>query len=126
MSPIFSKILKSRSLNANFAYDNAITIATLDNDRQSLMTAKEAFNHYVATAQEIAAIQIEIIELRTQRMTENATWFKSVDTLINSASVSLASNRHALESNLQQANSEFMREAVQCLCNTMIVSLRAL
>ena len=101
--------LKSRALSANFAYDSAITIAALDQDRQSLVIAKEAFNHYVAIAQEIAAIQFEIIELRGRRMAENSNWFKTIDTLINSASVALANNRHALESNLQQANSEFMR-----------------
>jgi methyl-accepting chemotaxis protein len=101
--------LKSRALSVNIGFDSAISIATLDHDRQSLVTAKDAFNNYVAAVQDIAAVQFEIIELRGQRMAENATWFKAVDTLINSASVALASNRHALESNLQQANSEFMR-----------------
>jgi methyl-accepting chemotaxis protein len=101
--------LRNRALGANTAYDGAIAMATLEEDRQFLVIAKEAFDNYVAIAQEIAAIQFEIIELRTRRIAENSTWFKAVETLINSASVALASNRSALESNLQQANSEFMR-----------------
>ena len=101
--------LKDRTLGANTTYDAAIATATLEEDRNYLVIAKQAFNNYVAIAQEIAAIQFEIIKLREQRLAENATWFKSIDTLINSASIALANNRYALESNLQQANSEFMR-----------------
>src|ERR1700704_1868058 len=39
--------LKNRALDANAAYDGAIAMATLDDDRQFLLTAKEAFNDYV-------------------------------------------------------------------------------
>lgn len=36
-------------------------------------------------------------------------WSKEFDGLINSAAIATSADRHALESNLQQANSEFMR-----------------
>src|SRR5262245_6268226 len=49
--------LKSRAQTANGAYDGAIAIAGLQEDRQFLMTAKEAFNSYVETTLRIGAIQ---------------------------------------------------------------------
>ena len=101
--------LKNRALEANTAYDGAIAIATLDEDREFLLAAKEAFNNYVATAQLIAAIQFEIIEFRRGQTTEYAAWSKTFNELINSAAVATARNRGALENDLQQANSEFMR-----------------
>ncbi len=101
--------LNSRAVEANSAYDSALAIATQDEDKQFLTKAKAAFNNYIATAQEIAGVQFEIIELRDQQLAENVAWSKNFDTLINSATIASASNRHALESNLQQANSEFMR-----------------
>ena len=101
--------LKNRSLDANVAYDGAIAIATLDEDRQFLATAKEAFNKYVAATQSIAAIQFEIIEFRRGQTTEYAAWLKIFNELINSAAIATARNRSALETDLQQANSEFMR-----------------
>jgi methyl-accepting chemotaxis protein len=101
--------LKNRSLDANVAYDGAIAIATLDEDRQFLATAKEAFNKYVTATQSIAAIQFEIIEFRRAQTTEYAAWLKIFNELINSAAIATARNRSALETDLQQANSEFMR-----------------
>lgn len=101
--------LKNRALGANAAYDRALAMATSDEDRKLLVLAKEAFNNYVVIAQKVAAIQFDIIELRIQRATDNSAWFKAVETLINSANIALAKNRPALESNLYQANSEFMR-----------------
>src|SRR5438046_2448677 len=57
--------LKSRAADANSsAYDSAMAIARQDEDRQFLTKAKAAFNNYIATAEEIAGIQYEIIELR--------------------------------------------------------------
>jgi methyl-accepting chemotaxis protein len=104
--------LQSRVRDANFAYDGALAVATHETDRQLLATAKESFNSYVRTATEIAAIQLQIIELRHQRAAENAAWFKAVDVLLNSRELSVANNRHALESNIQQANAEFMRAGI--------------
>jgi methyl-accepting chemotaxis protein len=101
--------LKSRALDANVAYDGAISMATLEEDRQFLLTAKEAFNTYVATAQLIAAIQLEIIDFRRGQSNEYASWVKTFNELINGAAISVARNRQALENDLQQANSEFMR-----------------
>jgi methyl-accepting chemotaxis protein len=101
--------LNGRTVDANSAYDRAMAIATQDEDKQFLIKAKAAFNKYIATAQEIAGVQFEIIELRDQQLAENVAWSKKFDALINGAAIASASNRHALESNLQQANSEFMR-----------------
>lgn len=101
--------LRSRTLTANAAYDNASAKAKREEDRQYLRIAKEAFNQYVAAAQEIAAIQLEIIALRGNQKSENAAWLKAFEALINSASIARANNRYALENNLQQANSQFMR-----------------
>ncbi len=109
--------LRSRSIAANAAYDAAIAIATLPDDRQYLEVAKTAFNNYVAATQEIGALQMEIIDLRGQRAQQNEAWFKAVDQLLNSAAISVARNRYALESNLQQANSEFMRAGAISLRN---------
>jgi methyl-accepting chemotaxis protein len=101
--------LKSRAADANSAYDSAMAIARQDEDRQFLTKAKAAFNNYIATAEEIAGIQYEIIELRDQQLAETLAWSTQFDSLINGGPLASASNRHALESNLQQANSEFMR-----------------
>jgi signal transduction histidine kinase len=101
--------LKNRSLDANVAYDSAISLAALEEDRQFLTSAKAAFNNYVAATQLIAAIQFEIIEFRRGQTTEYAGWLKTFNELINSAAVATARNRGALENDLQQANSEFMR-----------------
>ena len=101
--------LKSRTVDANSAYDSAIAIATQDEDKQYLAKAKDAFNNYIAAAQEIAGLQYEIIKLRDQQLVENREWSKRFDTLINGAAIATAANRHALENNLQQANSEYMR-----------------
>ena len=76
---------------------------------QFLTSAKAAFNNYVAATQLIAAIQFEIIEFRRGQTTEYAGWLKTFNELINSAAVATARNRGALENDLQQANSEFMR-----------------
>jgi methyl-accepting chemotaxis protein len=101
--------LKSRAADANSAYDSATALATQDEDRQFLIKAKDAFNNYIATAEEIAGVQYEIITLRDRQLAENQAWATKFDTLINGPELANASNRHALESNLQQANSEFMR-----------------
>jgi HAMP domain-containing protein len=101
--------LKSRAADANSAYDSATALAKQDEDRQFLTKAKEAFNSYIATAEEIAGVQYEIIALRDRQLAENLAWATKFDTLINGPELASASNRHALESNLQQANSEFMR-----------------
>jgi methyl-accepting chemotaxis protein len=111
-APTVSQVLqhlKSRALDANVAYDGATSMATLEEDRQFLLSAKEAFNTYVATAQMIGAIQLEIIEFRRGQSNEHAAWVKTFNDLINGAPVSIARNRQALENDLQQANSEFMR-----------------
>ena len=101
--------LKSRAIDANSAYDSATAIARQDEDRQFLTKAKAAFNSYVAAAEEIAGVQYEIIELRDRQLAETQAWSTKFDALINGAALASASNRYALESNLQQANSEFMR-----------------
>ena len=101
--------LKNRSLDANVAYDSAISLAAMEEDRQFLTSAKAAFNNYVAATQLIAAIQFEIIEFRRGQTMEYAGWLKTFNELINSAAVATARNRGALENDLQQANSEFMR-----------------
>ena len=75
----------------------------------SLMRAKGGFKEYIATAQEIARLQTEIISLRDQQLADAVAWSKEFDGLINSAAIATSANRHALENNLQQANSEFMR-----------------
>src|SRR6185503_8859140 len=103
--------LKNRGTEANAAYESAIALATLDEDKQFLNDAKKAFNEYVAAAQEIAALQYDIIELRDQQISETQEWSKISDGLLNGKAISIAPNRYALESNLQQANSEFMRAA---------------
>jgi methyl-accepting chemotaxis protein len=108
--------LQSRARDANFAYDGALAVVTQETDRQLLATAKEAFNGYVKIVTEIAAIQLRLIELRSQRTAENATWFKAVDALLNSREISVANNRHALESNIQRANAEFMRAGTLAGC----------
>ena len=101
--------LKSRAADANSSYDSAAALSTQDEDRQFLTKAKAAFNSYIATADEIAGVQYEIIELRNRQLAETQAWSTKFDALINGAALASASNRHALESNLQQANSEFMR-----------------
>jgi methyl-accepting chemotaxis protein len=101
--------LKNRSLDANVALDSAVTMATIEDDRQFLVSAKESFNNYIAATQSIAAIQFEIIEFRRGQAVEYAAWLKTFNELINSAAVATARNRGALENDLQQANSEFMR-----------------
>ncbi len=101
--------LKSRVIDATSAYDGAIALATQDDDKQYLAKAKDAFNGYIAAAQEIAALQREIVDLRDKQLAEAQGWSKRFDTLINSAAIATAANRHALENNLQHANSEFMR-----------------
>ncbi|HWP24766.1 MAG TPA: methyl-accepting chemotaxis protein [Xanthobacteraceae bacterium] len=101
--------LQNRTRDANFAFEGALAVATHETDRQLLATAKESFNSYVQTVTEIGSIQLQIIELRNQRMAENAAWFKAVDALLNSREISVANNRYALESNIQQANAELMR-----------------
>ena len=103
--------LKSRAVDTNSAYDGALALATGDQDKRFLAKAKEAFNSYVATAQEIAAIQYQLIELRDRQLSENQDWYKKLDPLLNSAAIATSANRHALEGNLQQANSEFIRAA---------------
>lgn len=103
--------LKGRATDANTAYDNAIAIAVREEDKKLLGEAKNAFNAYVAAAEQIAAIQLDIIELRDRQLAENQAWSEKFDNLINSAAVAAAPNRHALENNLQQANSEFLRAA---------------
>jgi methyl-accepting chemotaxis protein len=101
--------LKSRAADANSAYDGAAALAEQDEDKQFLAKAKAAFNSYIAAAEEIAGVQYEIIELRDRQLAENVAWATKFDTLINGAPLASAANRYALESNLQQANSEFMR-----------------
>jgi methyl-accepting chemotaxis protein len=101
--------LKNRMVAADMAYDATLAIATLPEDRQLLASAKEAFNNYVAAAQEIGAVQFEILDLRERQITESAAWSKALENLVNSALIATAVNRFALENNLQQANSEFMR-----------------
>ena len=54
-------------------------------------------------------LQTEIIGLRDQQLADAVAWSKEFDALINSAAIATSANRHALENNLQQANSEFMR-----------------
>src|SRR5262245_24056872 len=51
--------LSSRAVVANMAYDSALAKAILDVDRQSLATARNAFNEYVVAAESIASIQSE-------------------------------------------------------------------
>src|SRR5688572_3417694 len=104
--------MASRAADANQAYDGAVTIAAKDEDKLLLKRAKAAFNDYVATAQEIARLQHEIIGLRDRQLADAAAWSGAFDTLINGAAIATSANRHALESNLQQANSEFMRGAL--------------
>lgn len=103
------KHLTGRAATANTAYDNAIAKATLDEDRQFLTAVKGAFNDYVRAAQEIGAIQFEIIMLREQQVAEGVGWSRKAANLINSGAVAVANNRYALENNLQQANAEFMQ-----------------
>ena len=103
------KHLTGRAATANTAYDNAIAKATLDEDRQFLAAVKGAFNDYVRAAQEIGAIQFEIIMLREQQVAEGVGWSRKAANLINSGAVAVANNRYALENNLQQANAEFMQ-----------------
>ena len=100
--------LRSRAMDANAAYDGAMAIATGD-DKNFLIKAKAAFNQYVETAEAIATLQYEIIALRDRQFEEHGAWSKAFDALINGSSVASANNRSALEANLQQANSEFMR-----------------
>ncbi len=101
--------LQNCVVSADAAYDSAIAMATLDEDRVLLTTAKTAFNNYVAAAREIAGVQYEIVDLRDRQIEENAVWSQNFESVINSPAVVRANNRQALESNLQQANSEFMR-----------------
>jgi methyl-accepting chemotaxis protein len=101
--------LKSRAVEANAAYDGALAFATREEDRQLLDWAKRAFNSYVASAEEIAAIQYEIIDLRNRQLTENRDWTAKFETVINGPAIATAANRYALENNLQQARSEFMQ-----------------
>ncbi len=103
------KHLAGRAATANTAYDNAIAKAALDEDRQFLTAVKGAFNDYVRAAQEIGAIQFEIIVLRDQQVAEGVGWSRKAANLINSGAVAVANNRYALENNLQQANAEFMQ-----------------
>jgi hypothetical protein len=100
--------LRSRETDANAAYDAAMAIAAGD-DRNYLTKAKAAFNQYVETAEAIAALQYEIIALRDRQFEEHRAWSQAFEALINGSAVARASNRPALEANLQQANSEFMR-----------------
>jgi methyl-accepting chemotaxis protein len=100
--------LRHRAIDANAAYDSAMAIATGD-DQRYLTRAKTAFNEYVATAEGIATLQYEIISLRDQQLEESITWSKQFEALINGAAIAGESNRAALEANLQQSNSEFMR-----------------
>ena len=60
--------LKSRVIDATSAYDGAIALATQDDDKQYLAKAKDAFNGYIAAAQEIAALQREIVDLRDKQL----------------------------------------------------------
>jgi methyl-accepting chemotaxis protein len=101
--------LKGHAANANAAYDGAIAIAVRAEDKKLLGEAKVAFNAYVAATEQIAAIQLEIIELRDQQLAENQKWSEKFDALINGSAIATAPNRYALESNLHQANSEYMR-----------------
>jgi methyl-accepting chemotaxis protein len=101
--------LTSRAVSANAAYDGAITIAIKESDKRLLGRAKQAFNNYVATAQEIAAIQNELIDLRDRQLAEALDWTGKFEVLINSSRLAIAANRHALESQLQQASSDFMQ-----------------
>jgi len=100
--------LRGRAVDANTAYDSATAIAMGD-DKELLNKAKTAFNQYVETAEAIATLQLEIISLRDRQFEEFGAWSKAFDALINGQSIASASNRPALEANLQQANSEFMR-----------------
>jgi methyl-accepting chemotaxis protein len=103
--------LKDQAASTDAAYDAAIAIATRDDDRELLAAARAAFNGYVAVAREIAGVQFEIVALRDRQIAESTAWSKAFDSLINSPEIATANNRHALENNLQQANSEFMRAA---------------
>jgi methyl-accepting chemotaxis protein len=101
--------LKSRTVEANAAYDGALAFAAREEDRQLLDWAKKAFNDFVATAEEVAAIQYEIIDLRDRQLAETHDWTKKFDDMINGPAIATAANRYALENNLQQARSEFMQ-----------------
>ncbi len=70
--------MASRAADANQAYDGAVTIAAKDEDKQLLKRAKAAFNDYVATAQEIARLQHEIIGMRDQQLADAAAWSEGV------------------------------------------------
>ena len=101
--------LNSRALSADKAYDHAITLAAVDDDRRLLSTAKEIFNSYIGAAREIADNQKQIISFRRQQKEDNLAWSKAFENLINSPSIATTPNRFAVENNLQQANSEFKR-----------------
>jgi methyl-accepting chemotaxis protein len=101
--------LQRRARDANYAYDGALALVTQETDRQLLATAKQSFDSYVQILSEIGAVQLLLIALRDQRAAENAAWFSAVGKLLNSHALSVANNRHALESNIQQAMAEFLR-----------------
>ena len=62
---------KFTQLKAQIEADTAIAMATLEEDQQFLSAVKSAFNDYVRAAQEIGAIQFEIIALRDQQIAES-------------------------------------------------------
>jgi methyl-accepting chemotaxis protein len=103
------QFLQNRAGRADKAYDGAIAIADLDDDRELLQTAKQAFDQYFAAARDITDIQFDIVSLRAGQIAEMVDWSKAFEELVNSPPLQTANNRYALETNLHQANSEFMR-----------------
>jgi len=84
--------LKSRAADANSAYDSAAAMSRQDEEGQFLIKAKAAFNSYIATAEEIAGVQYEIIELRDRQLAETQAWSTKFDALINGAALASAPN----------------------------------
>jgi methyl-accepting chemotaxis protein len=101
--------LDSRSAVGNSIFDDAIHSAELQEDGQRLIAAKQAFNSYVSTAQEVAGLQRTIIELREKQLSENEEWRRNFDPVVNGTPLSTSPNRDALSSVLQQADAEFTR-----------------
>jgi methyl-accepting chemotaxis protein len=101
--------LTNHAVRGNAAYDAAMAAATLEDDRQFLITAKEAFGSYVAMAQELASLQTEIVKLRDQQIEEGLAWSKSFESIMNNVAVLTAGNRYALIGTIEHADLEFMR-----------------
>jgi methyl-accepting chemotaxis protein len=102
--------LNNRAVGGNSSYDAAIAAASLPEDRELLATAKRAFNGYIAMAQEMAALQSEIIALRDQQLAENGAWTKSLAAAVNQAA--LEDNAPLVIRTLEQADVEFTRARV--------------